>query len=213
MTSFRGRSNTSILVFGSVCVFLGSLLAMRVDRSRLALTTRLPTRNLCFTQPFASPRPGSPRRNFQQLRLYASVREKAQADVKQMTARQIKEELKEKGIDPSGIFEKQDLVNLLADARIEAGEITDFDRTLKQAQDFINKAGNEASSEAKKTFSNTFATIKNFDLKEELQKQADKIKENIQENVDWYGSGEKNPFAEGRQIRKQRGYYRGGDKL
>mmetsp|Transcript_2346 Transcript_2346/g.3250 ORF Transcript_2346/g.3250 Transcript_2346/m.3250 type:complete len:226 (+) Transcript_2346:77-754(+) len=129
--------------------------------------------------------------------------------VRQLTVREIKNELTEKGVSTAGIFEKQDLVNLLVDARIDSGEISPLDTQLRQARDIIDKASTDVKAKAGKAVS----AMKNFDIKSEMKKQVDTIKDGIKENVDWYGEGEKNPFAEGRVVRKQRGYYKGGDDL
>jgi len=134
----------------------------------------------------------------------AASKDNVADQVRQLTVREIKQELTEKGVSTAGIFEKQDLVNLLVDVRIDSGEISPLDTQLRQAKDIIDKASTDVKAKAGKAVS----AVKNFDIKNELKKQVNTIKDGIKENVDWYGEGEKNPFAEGRVIRKQRGYYK-----
>eukprot|EP00467_Chlorarachnion_reptans_P013640 CAMPEP_0114522416 /NCGR_PEP_ID=MMETSP0109-20121206/20727_1 /TAXON_ID=29199 /ORGANISM="Chlorarachnion reptans, Strain CCCM449" /LENGTH=223 /DNA_ID=CAMNT_0001703625 /DNA_START=92 /DNA_END=763 /DNA_ORIENTATION=+ len=134
--------------------------------------------------------------------------QKIRDEIRVLTARQIKEELDEHEISYHGIFEKSELVKLLANVRIEKGEVNELKKISEQAQEAIDKAKDNVAEKLQ----DTFAKLKNFDMNEELKKQARMMKENMQDNVEWYGQ-EKNPFMNERIIRKQRGYYKGGDKI
>mmetsp|Transcript_6455 Transcript_6455/g.11899 ORF Transcript_6455/g.11899 Transcript_6455/m.11899 type:complete len:242 (-) Transcript_6455:33-758(-) len=141
--------------------------------------------------------------------LYQTVKQ----EVLKLKAKELKAELKERGVELKGMLEKDTLIEQVVLARLDAGEIDPFNKLKRKGAALFEKTANDVKEKG----SAAVESIKSFDLKAELNKQVDIFKDGIKENVDWYGAGseagEENPFTAQRVIRRQRGFRKGGDDI
>ncbi|GAB5372686.1 hypothetical protein AAMO2058_001686000 [Amorphochlora amoebiformis] len=139
------------------------------------------------------------------MRVSAEV-DKIRFEVNKLRARQIKAELTELGIDTSTVVEKEELVRMLANERHSRSGLNGFKR---QAHQILGKAKDGMNEKALGALN----AVQEFNIKREIEKQASDIKNKINQNVEWFDHENPNPFTDTPIIRKQRGYYKGGDKI